>query len=95
MPSLILSLVPFFAFFSTPNLPKKLPDISEYNGDMEKSDAWEQQLIQQIHINHDRYPSNAYKIVYAKSRLTIGKKTHNLMNQYKSEELYILLIFAD
>ena len=62
---------------------------------MEKLDAWEQQLIQRMHVNHDRYPSDAHKIAYAESRLTIGKKAHNLMNRYRSEGLCILSSFAD
>lgn len=62
---------------------------------MEKLDAWEQQLIQQMHINNDIYPSDVQKIAYAESRLMIRKKAHNLMNLYKSEGLCILQTFAD
>ena len=43
------NLLPFFTSPSTLKLPnrfKKLPDIPEYDKDMEKLDAWEQQLIQ-------------------------------------------------
>ena len=74
---------------------QNLPDVPGHDGDMEKLDAWEQQLTQRMQVNHDRYPSDAHKIAYAESRLTIGKKAHNLINRYRSEGLCILLTFAD
>ncbi len=68
---------------------EKLPDIPEYEGDKDRLDAWEQSL------NGDRYPSHRAKIAYAESRLTIGKKAHNLMGQYRVNGLCTISTFAD
>ena len=82
---------------SDPKLPKseKLPDTAEYEGDMDKLDAWEQALVQRMHGNADRYPTDEAKITYAESRLTIGKKAHNLMNRYRVNGLCTLTSFDD
>ena len=74
---------------------EKLPDITEYVGEEVKLDAWEQSLIQRMHVNNDRYPFDSAKIAYAESRLTIGKKAHNLMNAYRVDGLCVLTSFAE
>ena len=74
---------------------EKLPDIPEYEGDKDRLDAWEQSLIQRMDVNDDRYPSHRAKIAYAESRLTIGKKAHNLMGQYRVNDLCTISTFAD
>ena len=70
-----------------PPRSEKLPDIPEYDGDEDKLDAWEQNLIQKMHINHDRYFSDEAKIAYAESRLTINKRAHLLMTPYRIDGL--------
>ena len=62
---------------------------------MEKLDAWEQLLIQRMHVNHDRYPTDLHKIAYAESRLTISKKAHNLMNRYRTDGLSTIRTFKE
>ncbi len=74
---------------------EKLFDISEYEKNKDRLNAWEQSLIQRMNVNDDRYFSHRVKIVYVESRLIIGKKTHNLMNQYRVNDLCIIFIFAD
>ncbi len=74
---------------------KKLLDISEYERNKDRLNAWEQSLIQRMNMNDDRYFSHWVKIVYVESRLIIGKKTHNLMNQYRVNDLCIIFTFAD
>ncbi len=74
---------------------KKLFDISEYERDKDHLNVWKQSLIQRMNVNNDRYFSYWVKIVYVESRLIIGKKTHNLMNQYRVNDLCIIFIFAD
>ena len=74
---------------------KKLFDISEYEKNKDRLNAWEQSLIQRMNVNDDRYLFHWVKIVYAESRLIIDKKTHNLMNQYRVNDLCIISIFAD
>lgn len=74
---------------------EKLSDIPEYDGNMEKLDAWEQLLIQRMHVNHDRYPTDTHKIAYAESRLTISKKAHNLMNKYRTDGLSTIGSFKE
>ena len=78
-----------------PPRSEKLPDIPEYDGDEDKLDAWEQNLIQKMHINHDRYFSDEAKIAYAESRLTIGKRAHLLMTPYRIDGLCRLTSFSD
>lgn len=78
-----------------PQKSEKLPDVDPYDGDMDKLDAWEQSLVQRMHANRDRYPSDEDKIAYAESRLVIGKKAHNLMNQHRVNGLCTLISFAD
>ena len=74
---------------------EKLPDISEYDGDEAKLDSWEQSLIQRMHVNHDRYSTDASKIAYAENRLTIGKRAHNLMNAYRVDGICRLTTFSE
>ena len=74
---------------------KKLPNIPEYNDNIDKLDAWEQLLIQRMHINHDQYTTNMHKIAYAKLRLTINKKAHNLMNKYCIDGLSTISTFKE
>ena len=78
-----------------PAKSEKLPDIAEYDGNMDNLDSWEQSLIQRMHVNHDRYPTENEKITYAESRLTIGKKAHNLMNRYRKDSLCALTSLKD
>ena len=75
-------------------LSEKLPDIAEYDGDRDKLDAWEQALKQKMHTNHDRYSTDALKISYAESRLTIGKRAHTLMSPYRTDGICTILAFA-
>ncbi len=74
---------------------EKLFNISEYEKDKDRLNAWEQSLIQRMNVNDDRYFSHRVKIVYVESRLIIDKKTHNLMSQYRVNDLCIIFIFAD
>ena len=80
--ALLQLLLTRYSESKTDILSEKLPDISEYDGDEAKLDSWEQSLIQRMHVNHDRYSTDASKIAYAENRLTIGKRAHNLMNAY-------------
>ena len=79
----------------SPLRSEKLPDIQEYEGDTDKLDAWEQALVQRMDINHDRYPTDRAKIAYAESRLTIGKRAHNLMNSHRRNGICSLTSFED
>ena len=74
---------------------EKLFDISEYERNKDRLNAWEQSLIQRMNVNDDRYFFHRVKIVYAESRLIIDRKIHNLMNQYRVNDLCIIFIFAD
>ncbi len=74
---------------------KKLLDISEYEKDKDWLNAWKQSLIQRMNMNDDHYFFHHVKIIYVKSRLIINKKTHNLMSQYRVNDLCIIFIFAD
>ncbi len=74
---------------------KKLLDISEYERNKNRLNAWKQSLIQRMNMNDDHYFSHRVKIVYVESRLIIDKKTHNLMSQYRVNDLCIIFIFAD
>ena len=79
----------------TVRLSEKLPDIVEYDGDMDMLDAWEQSLVQKMYANHDRYPTDQNKINYGENRLTVGKKAHNLMNAYRVDGYCILTNFQE
>jgi len=48
-----------------------------------------------MNMNDDHYFFHQVKTIYVESRLIIDKKTHNLMNQYQVNDLYIIFIFAD
>ena len=74
---------------------KKLLDISEYEKDKDRLNAWKQSLIQRMNVNDDHYFFHRVKIIYVESRFIINKKTHNLMNQYRVNDLCIIFIFAD
>ncbi len=74
---------------------KKLLDISKYERNKDWLNAWKQSLIQCMNMNDDHYFFHQVKIIYVESRLIIDKKTHNLMNQYQVNDLYIIFIFAD
>jgi len=74
---------------------EKLLDISEYEKNKDRLNAWKQSLIQRMNVNDDHYLSHRVKIVYLESRLIIDKKTHNLMSQYRVNDLCIIFIFAD
>ncbi len=74
---------------------KKLLDIFKYEKNKDWLNAWKQSLIQRINMNDDHYFFHWVKIVYIKSWLIIDKKTHNLMSQYRVNDLCIIFIFAD
>ncbi len=74
---------------------KKLLNISEYERNKDRLNAWKQSLIQRINLNDDHYFSHRVKIIYVESWLIIDKKIHNLMNQYRVNDLCIIFIFAD
>ena len=46
-------LSPVTASATPVHLFKKLPDISEYDEDRDKLNAWEHALIQRMHVNYD------------------------------------------
>ncbi len=74
---------------------EKLLNISEYEKNKDWLNAWKQSLIQRMNVNDDHYFFHRVKIVYVESRLIIDKKTHNLMSQYRVNDLCIIFIFAD
>ncbi len=74
---------------------KKLLNIFEYEKNKDRLNAWEQSLIQRMNVNDDHYFFHRVKIIYVKSWLIINKKTHNLMSQYRVNNLCIIFIFAD
>ena len=74
---------------------EKLSNIFKYESDKKHLNAWKQNLIQRMNVNHDRYFIDRVKIVYAKSRLIIKKKAHNLMNQYRVNKLCVLTNFDE
>ncbi len=74
---------------------KKLFDISEYEKNKDWLNVWKQSLIQRMNINDDRYLFHQVKIVYVESWFIIDKKIHNLMSQYRVNDLCIIFIFAD
>ncbi len=74
---------------------EKLLDISEYEKNKDQLNAWEQSLIQRMNMNDDHYFFHHVKIIYIESRLIIDKKIHNLMSQYRVNDLCIIFIFAD
>ncbi len=84
----------FVAVFITSRF-KKLFDISEYKKDKDQLNAWKQSLIQRMNVNDDYYFSHRVKIIYVESQLIINKKTHNLISQYRVNDLCIIFIFAD
>ena len=74
---------------------KKLLDIFKYERDKDQLNAWEQSLIQCMNMNDNHYFFYRVKIIYVESWFIIDKKTHNLMNQYRVNDLCIIFIFAD
>ncbi len=74
---------------------KKLFDISKYEKNKDQLNAWKQSLIQRMNVNNDHYFSHRVKIVYVESWFIIDKKTHNLMSQYRVNDLCIIFIFAN
>jgi len=74
---------------------EKLLDISEYERNKDRLNAWEQSLIQRMNMNDDRYFSHRVKIIYVESWFIIDKKIHNLMSQYRVNDFCIIFIFAD
>ncbi len=74
---------------------EKLLDISEYEKNKNQLNAWKQSLIQRMNVNDDRYFFHRVKIIYVESWFIIDKKIHNLMSQYRVNDLCIIFIFAD
>ncbi len=74
---------------------EKLLDISEYEKNKDQLNAWKQSLIQRMNVNDDHYFSHRVKIIYVESWFIIDKKTHNLISQYRVNNLCIIFIFAD
>ena len=87
--------MPLTASATPVRLSEKLPDISEYDGDRDKLNAWEHALIQRMHVNHDQYPTDAAKIAYAESRLTIGKRASILMMPYWKDGICTIFTFTE
>ncbi len=48
-----------------------------------------------MNMNNDHYFFHHVKIIYVESWLIIDKKTHNLMSQYRVNDLCIIFTFAD
>ena len=95
-PQVLQQVLLALATKSQPTLrSEKLPDIPEYEGEESKLDDWDQALVQRMHINHDRYPTDQMKIAYAESRLTIGKRAHLLMGYYRTNGLCTINDFSD
>ncbi len=74
---------------------KKLLNIFKYEKNKDWLNAWEQSLIQHMNMNNDHFFFHQVKIIYVESWFIIDKKTHNLMNQYQINDLYIIFIFAN
>lgn len=45
-----------------PTRSEKLSDVAGYDVEMTKLNAWKQSLVQRMHANHDRYPSDVEKV---------------------------------
>ncbi len=71
---------------------EKLLDIFKYEKDKDQLNVWEQSLIQRMNMNDDYYFFHRVKIIYIESRLIINKKIHNLMNQYRVNDLCIIFV---
>ena len=48
-----------------------------------------------MHVNHDQYPTDAAKIAYAESRLTIGKRASILMMPYRKDGICTIFTFTE
>ena len=48
-----------------------------------------------MHVNHDQYPTDAAKIAYAESRLTIGKRASILMMPYRKDGICTISTFTE
>ena len=68
---------------------EKLPDVNKYDGEVEKLDAWEDDLVQRLYDNEDRY------LIDAEFRLTITRTIHNLMKRYIINGLCTLTSFEN
>ena len=98
LPASILSLstsTPLTASATPVHLSEKLPDIPEYDGDRDKLNAWEHALIQHMHVNHNQYSTDAAKIAYAESRLTISKRASILMMPYRKDGICTIFTFTE
>lgn len=78
-----------------PDKTEKLSDIFFYDGEEDKLDDWDTALVSKMSGNEDRYRTDRSKIVYAESRLTVGKRAHTLMNRYRTKGLCTLTSFDD
>ena len=76
-------------------LSEKLPDISEYDEDRDKLNVWEHALIQHMHVNHNQYSTDAAKITYAESQLTIDKRASILMMPYWKDGICTIFTFTE
>ena len=47
-----------------------------------------------MHVNHNQYPTDAAKIAYAESRLTIGKRASILMMSYWKDSICTISMFT-
>jgi len=91
-------IIHFFVNFITVIITfkfKKLFDISEYEKNKDWLNVWKQSLIQRMNMNDDHYFSHQAKIIYVESWFIIDKKIHNLMSQYRVNNLCIIFIFAN
>ena len=82
------------AIAAAPRLFEKLSNVTLYEGDKDNLRSWLQSLILRMSVNHDRYLFDSAKIAYAESRLTIEKKAHSLMSQYRVNDLCTLTDFV-
>ena len=83
-----------FIFVFLFRLLKKLFNIVEYDKNCNKLDVWKQTFKQKIHINHDRYFIDIFKIFYVESRLIIEKKVHIFINFYRIDDICIIFAFV-
>ena len=69
-------------------LPAEVYQIWHYDN------TWEHALIQRMHVNHDQYLTDAVKIAYAESQLTISKRASILMMSYWKDDICTIFTFV-
>ena len=48
-----------------------------------------------MHVNHNQYSTDAAKIAYAESQLTIGKRAFILMMSYQKDGICTIFMFTE